>query len=106
MGSQPTSPVLGNSLVVNIKLGLLIQLIVFVVGIAVLYATGKSDAKQAMDLGKQAVATTTTQGQILQDMNTRLERLDQRQTDFQQSYERDANKYFRDFSDRYSNLKK
>jgi len=103
---QETNPVVpfGSNYTVTLKLGFLIQVIVIIISTTLLYAAGKGDAKKAMDMGQQAIDTTKAHEVLLNDMNNRIMRIETRQSDFQLMYERDANKYIRDFNDRYNKL--
>jgi len=102
---QENHPVpLGNNFTITIKLGFLIQIIATIVSAGILLAVAKSDSKEAISLGHQAVETTKTHEALLNDMNNRLMRLETKQADFQNMYEHDASRYIRDLNDRYNKL--
>ncbi len=104
MAEPEVSRTLGNNFTLNIRLGFFIQIVVTLLSAAILFASAKSDVKDALKLGNDAIVTAKDQSKLLNDFNQRLMKLETRQEDFQTVYERDANKYIRDFNDRYNKL--
>lgn len=104
MPEESHSAAIGNNFAVTIKLGFLIQIFVYVVSIGILLAVAKSDSREALNLGHDAITTTKEHERLLNDMNQRLMKLETQQADFQNMYQHDASRYIRDLNDRYNKL--
>lgn len=102
MGSSATP--IGTGFTVNIKLGFFFTIISVVIMGTAQVVISKSESKKALDVAQSAVERGIERDKKLEEMLERLGKLEQKQDDFQNSYEHDANKYFRDFNDRYNRI--
>lgn len=95
-------PILGSSFIVNIKLGFLIQIVVYIITMTVLLTVAKSDANRAISASEAAVKSSKDTENLINAINSRLIQLETRQQDFQNVYEHDASRYIRDLNDNYN----